>query len=1646
MPPVIIGVAAGVAASVAGATLLTAVAIGLASAGLYAVATMDIPSTPGTSPSNAKQTIRSPNQPFRAVVGVAMVGGPMIFAEEFSNKVDYEEEYEHCTYYHGGKVCEKKTRKKTKTTKFLHLVVPLACHPCEDVLEVYFGDEKQDDWDHDYWKINVVKGDQQSIADLPKLLTDVDSWTDTMIGKGITFVHVALRHSAEYFPNGLPNIKCLVQGMNVDTPMIKGYSNNAAAVIYHFLRYHFKAKEKEINTLSFQDAYSVSGELMPAETPPVDPDDPHAPLPATPIRYAIDGIYDFDESHENIMNKMLTACGGKLVYTNGQYHLHVAAYRGPVPQDQVISLSDLNGPINIVPETPLNDRINTIKGQHLDAGNFYQQVDFEPVTNPTYVAEDGEELTKDVDFEYVLNPQQAHRLAEIMLKDNRFGLTITVPMNLRGFKFNAGLPVRFDEKEFGYDKLEFQVTSWKLTDGKGIELVLKQTSPDIYDDSVVTVSPKPPSTNIPDPKFCFPVENLVFQPFADDGVYDGLLLWSHPDLDNVREFEVVVTSKEGQIFRYNPGKVQELYLNDMPKSDYNITVIAYNVYGSPSKPASIQADVGSTKPITSVVFEADNFEMNIIPKVSGILPSNTSFLFYRANDVDNPSPTNATLLGEGVTYVDVGLIPNTAYKYYVQVTNSTTYSELYGPYGAKTTDNPDDIYDFIKDEIPGQYTWVVYASDAFGADISKTYDPAVHHFEGRAYNKSTKEPSLNPLDYTFIRIGEFISPEDQDILDNLAQGKLPDGSADLVKPDDILFKPGDPAEGVMDNLEQGLLPDGSAPMVKPSDVLYKPGDPEQAVIANLSNGMMPDGSGPLVKPDDILFKPGDKVEETNIADNAISTPKLTANAITADKIAANAITAPKIAAGAVTATAIASQAITADKIAASAITADKIAVSVISPINNFSESGSLEGWSAPSTGSIVEFVPLDGTPARTLKVPADPSGEVNIFSSDFPVDHSAIYEVRVSYHSTQLSGGAETTNYMVAKNSKGDWQTCEVYDAKTLQKSGEFSQPVFWRGVVAQRWLHMVGYVVGASADISSVPSSINVDFVIKLKANVRTLSTRHKIAQSVSSNIIHYYSPSIVKVGSGILTANEVRAGAVNASAIAAGAVTAEKIAANAITADKIASNSIGTDELVANSVTTAKIAAGAVTATEIAANSITASKLLAGAVTAEKIAANAITADKIAVTVVSPVNNFSEFGDLRGWTVPSSASMAEFVDLNGSPARTLRVPSDSTKDLNVFSSDFSVDHNSVYEVRMSYFSSQSADGSETTNFMVAKDSSGAFVTCEVYHPVTLAKIGEYSEPVFWRGVVAQNWRHMVGYVVGASANVSAVPTSRNVSYIIKLKANVRTLSTRHRIKQSSGNIIHYYSPSVVKVGSGILTANEVRAGSKVTAPVIEGGTMSAASITGGTMSATAITGGSAKFGPAGGAPYGGYHTRISADGLIETDRIKATGGSIDNLTIGKNCDIQGTLTVKQLVGDVSAFSVVPREAQGYTSKNWTTVQEFSAKASAQQMKRFLTLNPVMFRISATSGEREGGNIAFEWKVVSNGTTLAYGDESLSVGAASNDQSYSFTTPTTAVFLGVLSGSIALQVRVRSAFNGACTMIKQTITAGLIIEGSEFI
>ena len=102
-------------------------------------------------------------------------------------------------------------------------------------------------------------------------------------------------------------------------------------------------------------------------------------------------------------------------------------------------------------------------------------------------------------------------------------------------------------------------------------------------------------------------------------------------------------------------------------------------------------------------------------------------------------------------------------------------------------------------------------------------------------------------------------------------------------------------------------------------------------------------------------------------------------------------------------------------------------------------------------------------------------------------------------------------------------------------------------------------------------------------------------------------------------------------------------------------------------------------------------------------------------------------------------------------------------------------------------------------------------------------------------------------------------------------------------------------------------ITADYIKAGVSISAPLINGGQID--------MGNAFMSGGAAGFGK--GGPYAawgwGWYTMIYADGSVYTNRLRAEGGYVRNMTIGnctidQDCVVNGTVYANRIVGDVAA------------------------------------------------------------------------------------------------------------------------------------------
>lgn len=102
-------------------------------------------------------------------------------------------------------------------------------------------------------------------------------------------------------------------------------------------------------------------------------------------------------------------------------------------------------------------------------------------------------------------------------------------------------------------------------------------------------------------------------------------------------------------------------------------------------------------------------------------------------------------------------------------------------------------------------------------------------------------------------------------------------------------------------------------------------------------------------------------------------------------------------------------------------------------------------------------------------------------------------------------------------------------------------------------------------------------------------------------------------------------------------------------------------------------------------------------------------------------------------------------------------------------------------------------------------------------------------------------------------------------------------------------------------------ITADYIKAGVSISAPLITGGQID--------MGNAFMSDGAAGFGK--GGPYAawgwGWYTMIYADGSVYTNRLRAEGGYVRNMTIGnctidQDCVVNGTVYANRIVGDVAA------------------------------------------------------------------------------------------------------------------------------------------
>lgn len=421
---------------------------------------------------------------------------------------------------------------KVRKGPYLHVLLLFTEGPVVDIKDVIFNDERADS---DRYRGRVLFISRTGYRDQPPMPTaarlgtiDLDlpeEWTaKPRPMRHIGYLWGILAHKQDVFPGGAPTIRATVVGRLVYDPRedvtLGGsqqfadentwtYSDNWALCILEYMtnrRYGMGIPLASVDLDSVIAAANVADELVDTSEP-VDTNDLSKGY-KTQKRYAINGLIESDQPPLDVLASMLAAGAGALVYVDGKYVLKAGTTESASLDLDEDDLRD-DADIVIVPKPGRRERINTIKGTFMNAAKNWIGDAFPPVTNTTYLKEDGNTpLVSELDLPFTTDVDMARRLAMIQLKTSRQSIRLKWPCKPVGIRVLPWSVIRITHAQFGWTTKEFRVLDATiLGDTGGIDLDLLEYDPDVYefhDSNGVPFGDQPavdrtPPTELPDP-------------------------------------------------------------------------------------------------------------------------------------------------------------------------------------------------------------------------------------------------------------------------------------------------------------------------------------------------------------------------------------------------------------------------------------------------------------------------------------------------------------------------------------------------------------------------------------------------------------------------------------------------------------------------------------------------------------------------------------------------------------------------------------------------------------------------------------------------------------------------------------------------------------------------------------------------------------------------------------------------------------------------------------------------------------------------------------------------------------------------------------------------------------------------------------------
>ena len=197
-------------------------------------------------------------------------------------------------------------------------------------------------------------------------------------------------------------------------------------------------------------------------------------------RYTACGTFTRDMAPKDVIDELLRAMAGSLVWTGGKWRMTAGAYTASTFS---LTASHLRGPVTFRNRVARHQLTNQVRGAYVEPARSWVVTDYPPITAAAFQTEDGEQIERSIDQPWVTNAFRAQRLGKISLLKSR-AKRLRMPCKISALPILATDTVQVTLPQLGLSAAEYRVVGWSLTgeDGAlGVDLELEEEAAAHYD-------------------------------------------------------------------------------------------------------------------------------------------------------------------------------------------------------------------------------------------------------------------------------------------------------------------------------------------------------------------------------------------------------------------------------------------------------------------------------------------------------------------------------------------------------------------------------------------------------------------------------------------------------------------------------------------------------------------------------------------------------------------------------------------------------------------------------------------------------------------------------------------------------------------------------------------------------------------------------------------------------------------------------------------------------------------------------------------------------------------------------------------------------------------------------------------------------------